>query len=395
MPGDRFLLIKAYSYILWADIEHVLGQLLIAEITNRIPVVFWSTHCLNNGFVQTNGFELYFEPVSNYTIFNLSKPEYTYYPPVWDSDNLLADDNEKETWIYRNIGDIIGSNANVVIGDVYYNVYEIIPFIKKNHTAYGMNIRQIYHYLFSKYIKVKPDIEMEIQGYYNSWIKNNHPVLAVHVRRVEKDKVFDTRNAFKKGINYWNKIYKNYYQMQLGRFKRIIRFIWRGKPNKPNQLYHSEIKKYVEKYNIKKIFLLTDCEDTLKEYQKLYGDKLLYTACKRLRKEEENFKMENPMIKRRIGIEVIKDTYIASKCDFFIGNEFSHLSQAVTLIKDWTDKNSMLLYWLYNKFKYPINVKLITKKNKNNFFTRTFTKIKTFIDKQKEYWENGGDIGAK
>ena len=66
MAGDRFLLIKPWSYRLWSDVEHVLGQLLIAEITDRIPIVYWPTHCLHNGFFHTNGFELYFEPVSNY-----------------------------------------------------------------------------------------------------------------------------------------------------------------------------------------------------------------------------------------------------------------------------------------------------------------------------------------
>ena len=103
MAGDRFLLIKPWSYRLWSDVEHVLGQLLIAEITDRIPIVYWPTHCLHNGFVHTNGFELYFEPVSNYSIYDLAKPEYTFYPPIWDTGNMLVEDVEKDTWSYRSI----------------------------------------------------------------------------------------------------------------------------------------------------------------------------------------------------------------------------------------------------------------------------------------------------
>ncbi len=382
MSYDRFLLIKAWSYTLWADIDHVLCQLLIAEITNRIPIIYWPTHCLYNGSVQTNGFELYFEPISGYTINHIAKPEYTYYPPIYDSDSLLTDDWNRDTWMYRNIGEIICSNANVVVGDAYYNVIELIPFLKKNHTVYGMSVEQIYHYLFSKFIKIKPDIEMEIQNYYNTWIKGNYPVLAVHVRKVDKSQVFDVRNSKEYGNQYWNKVYKRYIKKQTP--EKVKRISPKGKIKKPNNLYHSEIRKYMEKYNIKKIFLLTDCEETVREYKKLYGDMLLFTDCKRILNGDVSPQMENPMVKRRRGVEVIKDTYLASKCDFFIGNDFSHLSHAVLRIKDWGDKSVSLLYWMYKKLKYPINVMLIVKKDRNNIFTRMKDRTKVIIDKFNE-----------
>lgn len=398
MSSDRFLLIKAWSYILWADIEHVLGQLLLSEITDRAPVVFWSTHCIHNGTVQTNGFELYFEPISNYTIFNLVKPEYTYFPPIWDSDSLLVDDPGKDTWVYRNVGDIIGSNANVVIGDVYYNVYEIIPFIKNNHPAYGMTVEQTYQYLFRKYIKVKPEIEMQILNYYNKWIKNNHPVLAVHVRRVDKSVIFDTRKAYKKGNRYWTKVYRNYKKVHEGKFDKVRRFLLKGKDKKPNELYHKEIRRYLDRYDIKKIFLLTDCEDTVREYKDLYGSKLICTNCKRLKDEDDISQMENPMVKWARGIETIKDTYLAAKCDFFIGNDYSHLTHAVLRIKDWADKSVSLLYWLHKKFKYPINVKLIIKNPNPNLFRRLINWFVTIIERNIKFLklrQNGGDCDGK
>ncbi len=388
MSNDRFLLIKAWSYILWADIDHVLGQLLIAEMTDRIPVIYWPTHCLNNGFVQTNGFELYFEPVNGYTIFNLVNPEYTYYPPVWDSDNLLVDDHTKDTWTFRNVGDMLGSKANVVVGDVYYNVYELIPFLKKGHAAYGMTVEQIYHYLYSKYIRIKPDIDMEIQGYYNSWLKDDHPALAVHVRRVDDELVFDTRDADKFDNQYWNKVYKKKKDQPDVAVVKIQRYLKKGKYKEPNQSYHKEIKRIIEKYNIKKIFLLTDCQETVKDYVKLYGPKVVYTDCKRLAAGHEPSYLENTMIKRRRGIEVIKDAYIASKCDFFIGNDFSHLSHGVTRLKDWPEKNVKLLCWVYKRKKYPVNVRLIVRKE-GNIFTRF---IKKLIAKFKPL-EGGGSGG--
>jgi len=365
--------------MLWADIDHVLGQLLIAELTNRIPVVYWPTHHLNNGFVQTNGFELYFEPINSYTIFDLTKPEYTYFPPIWDSDNLLVDDPTKDSWVYRNVGDILGSKANVVVGDVYYNVFEIIPFIKKNHAAYGMNVEQVYRYLFNKYIRIKPDIDMEIQGYYNSWLKDNHPILAVHVRRVDENTVFDTRDADKFDNQYWNKVYRKLGKENGKPDRKTYKYLKKGKYREPNKIYHKEIRKIIEKYNIKKIFLLTDCQDTVEEYKKMYGSLVAVTDCKRLSADqEETSYLENPMIKRRRGVEAIKDAYLAAKCDFFIGNDFSSLSHGITRLKDWPSKNIKLLYWTYKRRKYPVNVKLVVRKDTNrllNLIKKIFGKL--------------------
>ncbi|MFO7160560.1 MAG: hypothetical protein DIU81_003610, partial [[Clostridium] cellulosi] len=154
---------------MWNDVEHVLSQLLIAELTGRTPVVYWPTYCLHNGFINTNGFELYFEPVSEYSIFDVAKSEYTYYPPVWDEDNLLMDDPDRDKLVYRNIGDILSRKENVVVGDVYFDLYDLIPYIKKDNPAYGMTVNQIYSYLFHKYIRLKQDIIAEINGFYRSW----------------------------------------------------------------------------------------------------------------------------------------------------------------------------------------------------------------------------------
>ncbi|NLG88792.1 MAG: hypothetical protein GX494_06175 [Clostridiaceae bacterium] len=364
MAGDRFLLIKPWSYRLWSDVEHVLGQLLIAEITNRIPVVFWPTHCLHNGFIHTNGFELYFEPVSNYSIFDLAKPEYTFFPPIWDSDNLLAEDVDKGTWMYRSIGDLITSDANVVVGDVYFSISEIIPFIKKDNAAYGMTAIEIYRYLFRKYIRVKRDILMEVQGFYQSWLKDWHPLLAVHVRREEDDMIIDERKE-KADENYWGRNSRKYGDKNFKKRKRKYRFLGKGRMLKANTQYHAEIRKFVNKYAIRRIFLLTESEEVVEEYRKMYGDSVVYTDCKRITANEPAYNIENPVVKRRRGVEIIKDTYLAAQCDFFIGNDFSSLSRAVSRIKDWPEQNVKLLFRQRGKRKYPINVKMIAAREKS------------------------------
>lgn len=375
MANHRFLLIKAWSYILWADVEHVMSQLLIAELTDRIPVVYWPTHCLHNGFIHTNGFELYFEPVSDYTIFDLAKPEYTFYPPVWDEDNLLADDPAKETWVYRNIGDMMTCPADVLVGDVYFDLYNLIPFIKKDNPAYGMTVRQIYRYLFNKYIRIKPDIRIEVEGFYNSWLRESSPVLAVHVCRPDQNQAL-IKNG-KEKYRYFSKSYGG--KKRSPESKKVWGgwLPWRKKTLVPNEAYHKEIKKVIDRYNIKKIFLLTNSEEILKEYRRRYGDMIVATQCRRMTDEGEVTYLESPMVKRRQGIEILKDTCLAAKCDFFIGNDFSSLSQAVVNMKEWIGSNVKLLYWQVGKRKYAINQKIVTPRERH----RPFRGIAAFLDR--------------
>lgn len=364
MAKDRFLLIKAWSYILWQDIEHVLSQLLIAELTDRIPVVYWPTYCLHNGFIHTNGFELYFEPVSDYTIFDVAKSEYSYYPPVWDENNLLVDDPSRETWVYRNIGDMLTCGANVLVGDVYFDIYNLIPFLKKENPCYGMTVRQIYRYLFRKYIRVKSDIRIEVEGFYNSWLRDETPILAVHVCRPDRTQtVFN--NGKKEKYKYNSKSYgKNPAEKKI----RVSLLPWKRRKMVPNEAYHSEIRKYIDQYDIKKIFLLTNSEKILKEYRRKYGSMIVATECKRMAEDEDVTYLESAMVKRRRGIEILKDTCLAAKCEFFVGSDFSSLSQAVINMKDWPDGSVRLLYWQAGKRKYPINQEIVASQKKWNLF---------------------------
>ncbi len=391
MADDRFLLIKPWCYRLWSDVEHVMGQLLIAEITNRVPVVYWPTHCLHNGFIHTNGFELYFEPIYDYNIFNLIKPGYTFYPPFWDADNLLAEDLYKDTWVYRSIGDLISSNANVVVGDVYFSILEIIPFIKKDNAAYGMTAREIYRYLYKKFISIKRDILAEVQGFYQSWLKDRHPLLAVHVRKEEDGLVIDERKDMA-DEHYWHRNNRKYGEKRIKNRKGKYLFLGKGKMLKANMEYHAEIRKLMNKYTIRGIFLLTDSEELKKEFRKMYNDLIVSTDCKRISGSDLVCNLENPMVKRRRGIETVKDAYIAAQCDFFIGNDFSSMSRAIYRLKDWPAANVTLLFRQRGKRKYPVNANMITATDKKilhsfmEYVKRLYRRIKKKLN------IGGGDI---
>ena len=43
---SKYLLIKAWGFGFFSDVNHIIGQLLIAELTGRIPIVYWGKNSL-------------------------------------------------------------------------------------------------------------------------------------------------------------------------------------------------------------------------------------------------------------------------------------------------------------------------------------------------------------
>jgi len=335
LTNNRFLLIKSWGCGFWSDVDHVMGQLLAAEVTNRIPVVYWGSNSLYSESFKGNAFELYFEPVSAYTVEDLIRPDYTYYPPIWNNKNLTVEDLDKVAWAYRNIGDMMLSDANVVVSDTHYFIRPIIQFIPKTHWAYGMTAHQIYRCLFDKYIRLKPDIQEEIEQFYNENMKDSRPLLGVHIRG--GDKVKEVEN-----LSHLNK------------------------------KYHQTIQTFVSRYGIKKILLLTDCQEILDDFKKRYGKMVVYTDCKRgqINDTENAPHLTGYSERRRKGIEIIKDTYLAAKCDFFIGNGYSNVSYTVKRLRDWPDSNMVLFY---RDLKHEM--KLAKKRVKADWRRRKYEKV--------------------
>ncbi|WP_379971125.1 O-fucosyltransferase family protein [Ectobacillus sp. sgz5001026] len=309
---DRFLLIKAWGNGFWSDTAHVVGQLLIAELTDRIPVIYWGADSLyaSERPLIKDAFTMYFLPVSNYTVDHLANENYTFYPSRWNRSNLrLPGTKDLADLEDAAIANVFSRSENVVVSNVHIFVHHLIKWIKEDHPAYGLGVWDVYSYLYKKYLKLQPYLSNEIEDFYLKNMKNKHPILGVHIRGSDKISEFP-----------------HLYQL--------------------NNSYPAEIDTYLKNNPTASIFLLTDSESILTKYQQLYGDKLIYTNCIRTQNDNVSVHAGLPYHdKKQKGIDVIKDSYLATKCDHFIGASYSNVSMAIQGLKVWPEGTIKLIQY--------------------------------------------------
>lgn len=308
MPNQsnlRFVLIKASGSGFWSDLHHVLGQLLAAELKYRIPVVYWGENSKYSTSPDTNAFEQFFLPVSKYSIYDLADESFSYFPPIWNSENLFYNDPAKSSGKYRDPGSSMDTNATVLIHDVHVWIGETARWIQQGHPYYGLDPQGLYRLMLSKYIRLQPCIQEEINDFYDSRIRGT-PITAVHIRAA--DKISE--------VSHLHEI---------------------------NGRYPSEIDKYLASHPGARIFLMTDCSDILDEYRQMYGDILIYTDCRRSHRFGKGVHLQEYPDKKRKGTEIIKDSWLAARCDHFIGNSYSNVSRGICELKDWDREEILLL----------------------------------------------------
>ena len=89
--GERYLLIKSWGFGFWADVVQVLGSLLLAEITGRVPLVYWGPESRFSDKSGRDAFTRYFEPVSAISLQQLIRMQNaSFVPPRWNAANLGA-----------------------------------------------------------------------------------------------------------------------------------------------------------------------------------------------------------------------------------------------------------------------------------------------------------------
>jgi hypothetical protein len=279
-------------------VDHVLGALLVGEMTQRTPVVYWGSNSLFRGDATANAFELYFEPVSQATPALLQDPALQYFPPKWSAHNALADDVNQWHGPYSRMAGqyLLNRPEEVVVSDFHIRVNDLVPWIRPGHPLHGLATLAVYRQLFQRYIRLQARVAEQVEAVWREKLAPHAPLLAVHVRGSDK--------------------FKEYPQME-----------------RLNEQYERFIAELLARRPELSIFLLTDSETVLEQYRQRYGSKVVCTDSTRTR---SNVGLHYQGLSgHTLGMEVLADACLAARCDYFIGSGPSNVSTAVHHMKDW------------------------------------------------------------
>jgi glycosyltransferase involved in cell wall biosynthesis len=292
----KYLLIKAWGFGFWSDVHHVVGQLLLAELTHRIPIVHWGANSLFTDGSVREAYSMYFEPPSSVRVEDLP-PDIRIFPPKWTAQNLLDNDVQKWAGPHSRMAApyLFNREEDLVVSDFYMTIISLVPWISPKSRYFGKRDEEIYGELFAKYLKPAPSILAQVDAFFDTTLAGR-PWVAVHARG--SDKVHESAGL-----------------------------------QQTNSRYFGFIDRIVELNPDIGVFLLTDSAALHAEFQKRYGERLATTAA--LRSTSDTGVHMQGHSGLRVGTEVLVDALLASRCDYFIGNQESNVSLAISSMKDW------------------------------------------------------------
>jgi hypothetical protein len=295
-----FIVMKAWGYGFWSDVNQALGQLLAAEITGRVPVMAWGSNSRFGAPGVSDAWGLFFEPVSSTTLEQVRGAGYTYFPPKWSDENLDGNDVSKWEGQWSRMSGLLLLNRpeTVVVGDFQCSAGALANWLPRDHPLAGKGHIAAYRWLVDRFLKPRAEIAAEAEEFRGAHLAGA-PTLAVHVRGSDK----------------------------LGEIPDLGALI---------QEYHTHIDRAMREMPGCRIFLLTDSTPMLEAFRRRYGDRVVTAQCQR---SATRWGVHHDPAytgdRRRLGVEVLKDALIARACDRFVGLGGSAVSAMISILRDW------------------------------------------------------------
>ena len=301
---ERFLLIKSWGKGFWSDVDHVLGGLLAAEMTRRIPIVHWGPNCLFTAPGIDNAWTQFFEPLNRYRIGDVQRDGLTYFPPKWSAANLQQEDFIVWTGPGSRVTNLslLNRPQDVVVADFHVAVPGLIPWIDPSSRHARRSPRELYRLRCSNFLRPTRRALDEVEAFHRQHL-SRRPYVAVHLRGA--DKYLEQRTLGQINAQY---------------FEHVDRLA-------ADPAY--------------RVFLLTDDSRAAEAFRQRYSDRLVLADVER--SADDVGVHSKPGDGPRRGFEVLRDTLLAARADRFIGNGASNVSAAVIHLKPWNDSADTVL----------------------------------------------------
>ena len=284
----RYMVIREWGFGFWSDVSHVLGALLLAEATGRIPVTWWGGQSQFSDGGDHDAFQNFFEPVSDVRLQDLPTG---FFPPRWNTANLKTLTDAK--WQGRT-GPVYFLNRpeRVAVCDFFAAMPNILPWLPQGHPLHGKTVAAAYRSLTNTYLRPRSDILAACDAFLEKEMKGA-PFVAGHLRGGDK-------SGEDENINVAN--------------AQILSSLEQADP-------------------WQRILILTDDVRCLKMATDRFGSRVAATECRRSDGNSGMFWSKADPV--QTGRETMIDAYLALRADRFTGNGLSNVSAMIAMLKDW------------------------------------------------------------
>jgi hypothetical protein len=296
----KLLLIKAWGGEFWEDVDHVLGQLLVAELTGRTPVVHWGRNSRFAGPGAGNAFDAFFESVSSATLDADCATAASFFPGKWTHDNLREEDLAKYSGPGSRLSPLhfLGRDEHVAVGDFQTRVVDLLPWIESRSDHHGLELASVYRRLSARYLRLQPALLARVDAFQRDRMAGRR-WLAVHARG--DDKAAGTRDLAPAHASL-----------------------------------HALVAARLASDPEMGVLVITDSHAVADDFRARHGARVLLRSVARdARAAGETARGEVADGRRDRGESAAIDAFLAARCDAFIGSGASAFSTAVRHLKAW------------------------------------------------------------
>ena len=301
-PDPAYLLIRGWGAGFWADVGHVALQTILAEGLGRKPVVYWGRESRYYQPGAGNAWDLYFEPMSSANMAEVSVTGLSYFPAKWNAANLRTPRLNKDAGDGSRVSSLYFLNRpeNVLVSDYYTEPDDILPWLP---TWRGVDGEAALGAFYRSRLRLKPPLAMPLDSMERQLLKDR-PMLAVHFRTQSSIKALEAADRDSVSI----------------------------------EAYFPVIDRHLDANPGGGIFAITDFAPAYAALKERYGVRVTSRSVARLTAVDQlSLEWQTHIDGRRLAIEVIFDTYLAARCDAFLGDGASGVSNAVCRLKAWPE----------------------------------------------------------
>ena len=164
--AERLLVVKAWGGDFWTDVDHVLAQALLADLSGRTAVVHWGENSRFGGSTDVDAFTHFFAPLSSATLNDGARAA-SFFPAKWDATKLRDENVDRFAGVGARMSalHLLARDEAVVVGDFRSHVSELAGWIEPGHANAGLDVVALRRSLAARWLRLRPALQARVDAF--------------------------------------------------------------------------------------------------------------------------------------------------------------------------------------------------------------------------------------